>query len=396
MYSNFDINYRVYIKLLCYLYEIMKNPKNQRYKYLISTLVTCLVILLITAILIKSMTQANIPKITFLGEVNFPTGLKFKNTEVGGLSGITYNQDKQIYYAISDDRSRKAAARFYTLKIDLDINKISEETVTFIDVTTLLNENSQPFPSLSIDTEGIALTGESLFISSEGDRKRQIQPFIREFSLAGKQLQNLPIPKKFMIQAESGIRNNLALENLTITPNKKYLFTATENALIQDGVKANVSTGSPCRILQYDLIKGKPEKEFLYITEPITSKSNNSGVLKINGLVELMALDDTHLLSLERSFSLDTGNVIKLFQVDLSNADNIQKINSLNTHLTPISPAQKELLLDLSNLELISDNIEGMTFGPRLADGRRSLILVSDNNFNPLQLTQFLIFSTKL
>ena len=396
MYSNFDINYRVYIKLLCYLYEIMKNPKNQRYKYLISTLVTCLVILLITAILIKSMTQANIPKITFLGEVNFPTGLKFKNTEVGGLSGITYNQDKQIYYAISDDRSRKAAARFYTLKIDLDINKISEETVTFIDVTTLLNENSQPFPSLSIDTEGIALTGESLFISSEGDRKRQIQPFIREFSLAGKQLQNLPIPKKFLIQAESGIRNNLALENLTITPNKKYLFTATENALIQDGVKANVSTGSPCRILQYDLIKGKPEKEFLYITEPITSKSNNSGVLKINGLVELMALDDTHLLSLERSFSLDTGNVIKLFQVDLSNADNIQKINSLNTHLTPISPAQKELLLDLSNLELISDNIEGMTFGPRLADGRRSLILVSDNNFNPLQLTQFLIFSTKL
>ncbi|MCH2047285.1 MAG: esterase-like activity of phytase family protein [Trichodesmium sp. ALOHA_ZT_67] len=374
----------------------MKNPKNQRYKYLISTLVTCLVILLITAILIKSMTQANIPKITFLGEVNFPTGLKFKNTEVGGLSGITYNQDKQIYYAISDDRSSKAAARFYTLKIDLDINKISEETVTFIDVTTLLNENSQPFPSLSIDTEGIALTGESLFISSEGDRKRQIQPFIREFSLAGKQLQNLPIPKKFLIQAESGIRNNLALENLTITPNKKYLFTATENALIQDGVKANVSTGSPCRILQYDLIKGKPEKEFLYITEPITSKSNNSGVLKINGLVELMALDDTHLLSLERSFSLDTGNVIKLFQVDLSNADNIQKINSLNTHLTPISPAQKELLLDLSNLELISDNIEGMTFGPRLADGRRSLILVSDNNFNPLQLTQFLIFSTKL
>lgn len=396
MYSNFEINSIVYIKLLCYLYEIMKNPKNQRYKYLISTLVTCLVILLITAILIKSMTQANIPKITFLGEVNFPTGLKFKNTEVGGLSGITYNQDKQIYYAISDDRSSKAAARFYTLKIDLDINKISEETVTFIDVTTLLNENSQPFPSLSIDTEGIALTGESLFISSEGDRKRQIQPFIREFSLAGKQLQNLPIPKKFLIQAESGIRNNLALENLTITPNKKYLFTATENALIQDGVKANVSTGSPCRILQYDLIKGKPEKEFLYITEPITSKSNNSGVLKINGLVELMALDDTHLLSLERSFSLDTGNVIKLFQVDLSNADNIQKINSLNTHLTPISPAQKELLLDLSNLELISDNIEGMTFGPRLADGRRSLILVSDNNFNPLQLTQFLIFSTKL
>ncbi len=374
----------------------MNNQKNKTLKYLIFTLVTCLVILGITAIVIKSMTKATIPQITFLGEVNFPTGLKFKNTEVGGLSGITYNPDKQIYYAISDDRSSKAPARFYTLKIDLEPEKISEETVTFIDVTTLLNETDRPFPPLSIDPEGITFTETHLFISSEGDRERKIQPFIREFSLAGKQLQNLPIPEKFLIQADSGIRNNLALENLTITPSKKYLFTATENALVQDGAAANISTGSPCRILQYDLVKSQPEKEFLYITEPITSTSNNLGGFKTNGLVELIALDDTHLLSLERSFSLDTGNVIKLFKVDLSDADNIQQINSLNSKLTNISPVQKELLLDLSNLELISDNIEGMTFGPVLADGRRSLILISDNNFNPLQVTQVLIFSTNL
>ena len=374
----------------------MKNRQNKRYEYLIFPLVTCLVILVTIVIVIKSSTQATIPRITFLGEVNFPTGLKFKNTEVGGLSGITYNGDKQIYYAISDDRSSKAAARFYTLEIDLDRDKISEETVTFIDVTTLLNETGQPFPPLSIDSEGITFTQKSLFISSEGDRKRQIQPFIREFSLVGKQLQSLPIPEKFLIQPNSGVRNNLALENLTVTPSKKYLFTATENALIQDGTEANISTGSPCRILQYDLIKGEAKKEFLYITEPITSTSNNFGDFETNGLAEIIALDDTHLLSLERSFSLDTGNVIKLFQVDLSNADNIQKINSLNNQFTHISPVKKELLSDLSNLELILDNIEGMTFGPKLADGQRSLILVSDNNFNPLQSTQVLIFGTNL
>ncbi|MCL2938602.1 MAG: esterase-like activity of phytase family protein [Trichodesmium sp. MAG_R02] len=374
----------------------MKNRQNKRYEYFIFPLVTCLVILVTIVIVTKSITQATIPKITFLGEVNFPTGLKFKNTEVGGLSGITYNGDKQIYYAISDDRSSKAAARFYTLEIDLDREKISEETVTFIDVTTLLNETGQPFPPLSIDSEGITFTQKSLFISSEGDRKRQIQPFIREFSLVGKQLQSLPIPEKFLIQPDSGVINNRALENLTVTPSKKYLFTATENALIQDGTEANISTGSPCRILQYDLIKGEAKKEFLYITEPITSTSNNFGDFETNGLAEIIALDDTHLLSLERSFSLDTGNVIKLFQVDLSNADNIQKINSLNNQFTHISPVKKELLSDLSNLELILDNIEGMTFGPKLADGQRSLILVSDNNFNPLQSTQVLIFGTNL
>jgi hypothetical protein len=34
-----------------------------------------------------------------------------------------------------------------------------------------------------------------------------------------------------------------------------------------------------------------------------------------------------------------------------------------------------------------------MTFGPRLADGRRSLVLLSDDNFNPAQLTLFLAFA---
>ncbi len=33
----------------------------------------------------------------------------------------------------------------------------------------------------------------------------------------------------------AGIRNNLAFESLTISPDQKTLFTATENALFQDG-----------------------------------------------------------------------------------------------------------------------------------------------------------------
>ena len=34
-----------------------------------------------------------------------------------------------------------------------------------------------------------------------------------------------------------------------------------------------------------------------------------------------------------------------------------------------------------------------MVLGPRLPDGRQSLILVSDNNFAPTQFTQFLLFA---
>lgn len=42
------------------------------------------------------------------------------------------------------------------------------------------------------------------------------------------------------------------------------------------------------------------------------------------------------------------------------------------------------------------DNAEGMTFVPPLSDGRQTLILVSDNNFNSAQITQFILLALDL
>ena len=50
---------------------------------------------------------------------------------------------------------------------------------------------------------------------------------------------------------------------------------------------------------------------------------------------------------------------------------------------------------NLDDLGIPLDNVEGLTFGPRLRDGRRSLVLVSDNNFAATQFTQFLLFAIK-
>ncbi|NBC31221.1 MAG: phytase, partial [Alphaproteobacteria bacterium] len=49
----------------------------------------------------------------------------------------------------------------------------------------------------------------------------------------------------------------------------------------------------------------------------------------------------------------------------------------------------KRQLADLSELGITLDKFEGMTFGPDLADGRKTLILVSDNDFNETQATRF-------
>jgi hypothetical protein len=99
---------------------------------------------------------------------------------------------------------------------------------------------------------------------------------------------------------------------------------------------------------------------------------------------------------MERSFSVGapgTGNTIKLYTLALPGADDVNGLDSLAGALGGIRTVEKTPLLDLRTLGLPLDNIEGMAMGPTLPDGRRSLILVSDNNFAASQFTQFLLFA---
>ncbi len=365
------------------------------------------IIYFLIPIIIISLVFTNFPSngveissIKFIGEATLPKGLIFQKTEVGGLSGIKYNATNNLYYTISDDPGQKDPVRFYTYKIDLRKDSLQKNGIIPVSVTTLLNENGQTFSPGETDTEGIALTNKStVLISSEGDAAKLINPFIKEFSLSsGREIFTLPIPNKFLPDKtnQKGIRNNLAFESLTITPDNKHLFTATENALIQDGVAAKPNIGSPCRILQYNLLNNQPEKEFLYQTEPVTPFLNLIGKFA-SGLPDLLALDNQgNFLSLERSFT-GLGFAISLFQVSLEAADDIHNINSLLTvDSKNIKPVKKKLLLDLRKLDVLLDNIEGLTLGPKLPDGQQSLILISDNNFNSLQRTQILAFKIKI
>ena len=358
-------------------------------------------IIIICTVLINIPSYATeITGVEFIGSATLPTGLTFQKTELGGLSGITYDAKNNLYYAISDDRSRKAPARFYTLKIDLSQGKLTEKGVQPVGVTTLLDAKGKSFANRTIDAEGIALRNNgSIYVSSEGDVGQSIKPFIKEFSLtSGKELNSLSIPNKFLPSSDGkrGIRNNLAFESLTITPNQQNLFTASENALVQDGTEAKPKISTSCRILQYNLLTKQPEKEFLYQTEPIRPVLNISRLFA-SGLPDLLALSDHgDFLSIERSLT-GLGFSIKIYQVSLEGVTNISNIDSLlKTDSQAIKPVKKKLLFDLRKLKVLLDNIEGLTFGPNLPQGDRSLILVSDNNFQTIQKTQILAFRLKV
>lgn len=215
----------------------------------------------------RSAGRQRVTDIDTLGVITFTTGLTFTETEVGGLSGIVYDAANDRYLAISDDRSQRQPARFYTIAIDLSDGTLDEGDVTFEAVTTLLDEAGAPFAENSLDPEGIALTSDGrLFISSEGNANAEppVNPFVREFSLAGQQLAEFALPEKYLPNAEKtvGIRNNLAFESLTLSPDGLSLYAAVENALNQDGPQSNLEDESLARVLQFDLASGEPVHEF--------------------------------------------------------------------------------------------------------------------------------------
>ena len=315
----------------------------------------------------------------------------FDGVPVGGLSGITYDAARRVYHAISDDRGDLAPARFYTLRAALDADGAPQ--VRVVSSTTLTDPAGKPFAPGVTDTEGIALTGRgTLVITSEGDVGQLIPPFVREFGLDGRQLRDLPIPADLVPAADgtSGIRDNLALEPATVTPDGGGL-TGTEGSLVQDGPVSTTQAGSTDRIIRYDPT-GQPVAQYAYPLGPIPDAPVPADAFAVTGLVELAAISDEVAYSLERSFSTGVGNAVSLYRIDLSGATDVTG-RSLAGGSDGVVPVSKELVLDLGTLGITLDNLEGMTLGPVLPDGRQSLVLVADDNFSDTQANQVVVLA---
>ena len=149
-------------------------------------------------------------QLEFLGQQIFPTATQFRGTTFGGLSSITYDAQRNLFYAISDDQVN---ARFYTLRIGV---AGGAPAVQIVSVTTLRDGAGQPFAPASLDPEGLTLTDDrTLVVTSEGFANRLIDPWVREFDLDGHQLRALSVPSAFLPNAAGthGVRLNLGFES---------------------------------------------------------------------------------------------------------------------------------------------------------------------------------------
>ena len=339
----------------------------------------------------------------FLGEYQLPQ-TEFKDTTVGGFSALTYDRPHHRVYALSDDR---AQPRYYALKLVLKSSEPEPPTLEQVkveDVTLLQDVQNQPYPSGQLDPEGLALTQARLYLSSEGVAAQQSPPLIAGFNATTGAIQEtLRLPNHFLPVPETaengesdsldsppqGVADNFGLESLTLSPEGDRLFTATEFPLLQDYDPDNPEAEPYNRLLHYWI--GEPQP--LLLAEHIYPLDPPPAGAVLNGLTELTAIDGGgHFLSLERSYSPFTGYSAQLFQIAMAGATDTVKVDRLLTPLTQIRPVPKQLLLNLNQLGIPLGNLEGMMMGPTLADGSRTLLLVSDNGFDPDEGTQFLLF----
>ena len=362
--------------------------------------------------------ERSVSSLRLIGQQILPRRVAFGGTVVGGLSGIDYDAATQRYVLISDDRTTTDspnAPRMYFA--DLAFDAASFTGVTLTSMFAMRQPDGNVYPKvpdlLAADPESVRfdpVSGNLLWVS-EGQRTVVvatattpastilIDPFVREITPLGTHVRQYAAPAMFKMSAtETGPRNNLVFEGLTVTPDRSKTVVITENALFQDGPTPTLTSGATSRITVYDRASGVATAQFAYPLEKIQQAPVPEGQFSVNGATEILAVTDSKFLVLERSFSVGVaGNQVRLYEIDVSNATNVLNIASLtDANATRVS---KRLVLNFDTLKTQLGgiaNLEGITFGPKLANGHDSLVVVADDNFpaaaSTTDFNQFLVF----
>ena len=333
----------------------------------------------------ESSAATGVRSLVLVGRALLPRDLEIDGTRVGGLSGLAWDEAAGAFWAVSDDRGQYGPVRLYRIRLDLASGPQKETpvSVTVERALPLADAEGRPFAPNSIDTEGLAVVAGGFFVSTEPIVHRGVPAMIGEFGPDGRQKGQLRLPDALLPGQGHGGRENLGFEGLAPTSDGRHLYAAVENALEQDGPAADAGVASPSRILRFDREAGGRPEEFVYVVEPVTPAPPGANAYRMNGLSDLLPLGESRLLVLERQFVDGVGNAVRVWEASLAGATDVSAHDSLRG--VSFVPASKRLLFDLADLGVKPENFEGMSFGPRLPDGRRTLVLVSDDNFNPTQ-----------
>jgi len=340
---------------------------------------------------------------------------KSPNNRLGGFgSAIAYTGQGNKYLLLPDrgpgDGANSYSCRFHLAEITVSTPgkidfKLLKTTLLKTPEGNLLTGLSKDFgPSGSrFDPEGVrVLKNGSILISDE------YGPSVWLFDSTGKLKHKFLIPEKFLIQNKSdhaekefppfnkkGRLTNKGFEGIAISSDQKKWLASLQGSLIQDRnpTDQNLKTnGDNLRFLETS-IDGKHLREIVYKMESAK-----------NGVNEILAIGEEDYLVLERDGDAgESAGFKKIFRISTKNATDVSNILELPAPMLPVGivPVTKTLFLDLLDPKFglkgkdFPAKIEGLTFGPDLPDGRKLLIITTDNDFKPDEPTWIYAFAVK-
>ena len=298
---------------------------------------------------------------------------------LGGFSAAAMDPDGRTLWLLSD-----AEAPFLVPVHGVARLGVSTDKPPVLGRRLVLSDaNGQPFAH-PLDGEGLVIKGDALWIVSEGRRKAEQPPRLLRFHrFSGRLQQALDLPEAWQAAPQRGLGSNHGPESLILLPgpppaagrpgSSPSLLLAAERPLLQD------PQGS-LRLLRFGpLAHSLPGRATSAPAAGFTPAGRLAVALEGPnwGLTELLAPPGSGLLfGLVRGFAAPNRWWARLLEFPLPPAQ------PAGDNAPPLTPVRQ---WDLLAAGLSPDNWEALAVGPSFADGRPTLLLASDDNFNPLQ-----------
>ena len=282
------------------------------------------------------------------------------------LSGITWAGGTR-YYAVSDDVFTHEIG-LYPMTVELATNGLSIVSCALPPPTNRIQL------AAAYDLEAVAFDAANGTVWAADETRGTV----KEYRIAdGSVVRALSLPDELRRP-----RSNLGIESLTLSEDGKTLWTCTEEALPRDGPRSSPTNGTTVLLLKYMRSTSKAlfmlEGIYPYTTDAWTQPYDYHGKGR-RGVSGLCALPDGSLLVLERELSFGGSKPWA--------AAATARLSFAIYHVDPArggtrscaSAAEKLQLASGGGPVFTSGNYEGVCLGPRLPDGKRSVLLISDS-----------------
>ncbi len=309
---------------------------------------------------------------------------KSRGTYPRGLSGLTYLGGNQ-YYSVADNG---VEIGLYPCTIALAADGLSVSSFS-----TVATNVAVKLPSTS-DLEACAYdpaTG-NIWVADEAGAT------IKEYTTNGVVVQTLSYPA---ILKNKRHDTNRGFESLTISGDGLTMWTCTEEALTIDGDISAQGSGTLVRLVKFSRTTVNEPFQLAAMYPYLTDGWHNPYGLEASGaahgsgsgrrgVAALTALPDGSLLVLERECSSDTaGNdfwaklgaefYYSIYRVsDFDSATDV-KGSGYDVGLASVPAIRVDKTRVIADFTCSLENYEGMCLGPRLSNGKATILMVTDS-----------------